>query len=71
MMPEIKMELNKWQTPNFATIKAATGRRQDGMKEMPSIPVADLPEDAFHDLVKAWLVELYEKAGRSPNWRFD
>lgn len=71
-MPEIKMELNPWQTPDFATIKAPPGRRQDGMKEMPSIPVADLPDDAFHDLVSTWLTELYNKAGRkSYNWRFE
>lgn len=64
MAIETIIELNPWQTPNFATVKQKSGKREEGFKEAHGIPVSDLTNDALEGLAAKWLDDLYEKAGR-------
>lgn len=54
-----------WKAPNFATLDMPPGLKQDGLKELPSIPVADLPAVAMDALAQQWLDHLYGKIGRA------
>ena len=70
-MATLKIEIAPFQTPNFARMKMLPGERQDGFRESQAIPLKDLSEEALTDLCRAWLCEVYDKAGKSYNWRFD
>ena len=70
-MPTIQAELEKWKAPNFARLKMSPKTRQDGMTEPPAIPVADLPASTLREMANAWLEDLYAKANKEPDWRFD
>lgn len=61
-----KVKFHTWSVPNYATL-GATQPRCDGWNTTPmppSIPVTELEDDALQALAKAWLTELYDKAGR-------
>lgn len=70
-MPMMPIELEPWKAPNFARQKAPPRRREDGITETPGIPVADLPASTLREMAQAWLEDLYAKAGKAPDWRFD
>lgn len=69
-MATFELKLRPWTTPNFATAEMPVGKRQDGARELPTIAVADLSEEALSDLAQQWLGELYDKAGKPRNWSF-
>lgn len=69
-MATFEMKLRPWIVPNFATLDMPVGRKQDGPRELPTIAVADLSEEALTDLAQQWLTELYAKAGQPHNWSF-
>lgn len=54
----LKIKLKPWTAPNYV------GRADSSDPTAPSIPVADLDDDALEDLALAWLRDLYTKAGR-------
>ncbi len=70
-MATIELELSPWRAPNFATVKEPPGKRQDGFKEVRSIPVAELSASALRQMAQEWLKDLYDKAGKEYDWRFD
>lgn len=70
-MTTIAMKLKHWTVPNFANIEMPPGLKQDGVKELPSIPIAELDAEALTSLAHQWLTDLYAKAGKAPNWRFE
>jgi hypothetical protein len=70
-MPKMEVELVPWRAPNFARQKMPPRRREEGFIETPAIPVADLPADTLRTMAEAWLVDLYAKAGKPHDWRFD
>lgn len=71
-MATIELKLKPWTTPNFATVEQPPRPKQDGMRELPSIPVKELSQEALDGLATEWLRELYEKAGKvQPNWSFE
>ncbi len=70
-MATIETKLNSFVVPNFVTIQQSPGRRQDGIKELPSIPVSQLPSDTLRQLAQEWLTALYDKAGKPYDWRFE
>ena len=55
----------KWQAPNFATQDTPPRPRQDGFREAPSTPVAELAPEVLNALAQAWLDDLYTKAGHA------
>ncbi len=62
MMPSIKVDLKEWKVPNFAIVEG---------NDKTSIPVGGLPQEALDELARAWLDELYAKAGKLNTWRTD
>ena len=70
-MASIETELAPWPAPSFARIEVPPGNRQDGFKEAPAIPVADLPKASLQALADEWLTDLYNKAGQTPDWTFN
>lgn len=69
-MASFEMKLRPWIVPNFATLEMPVGRREDGPRELPTIAVADLSEEALTELAQQWLDELYKKAGKARNYSF-
>lgn len=69
-MTTIQMKLKPWQVPNFAQVEMPPGLKQGGVRELPSIAVADLSDEALTGLAVQWLTDLYAKAGKTPNWAF-
>lgn len=63
---QTSIELNKFQAPNFATVKSKPGRKEDGLQPLASIPIAELEPKTLDELAFAWLEDIYEKAGH-PN----
>lgn len=70
-MASVELKLKPWTTPNFAQIEQPPGKRQDGFKELPSISVKDLSPQALSDLAEQWCNELYRRAGKAQNFRFE
>jgi hypothetical protein len=62
----VPVSFRRWQAPNFANVNRPPGKRQDGLQELPSVPVADLDPKALDALAAAWIEDLYEKAGKKP-----
>lgn len=67
-MAKIGLELEKWNVPNVAVVKDNGGPRS---RERQTIPVADLPADVLREMAHDWLAALYDKAGKSYDWRFE
>lgn len=70
-MANIEMKLKPWPTPDLAVVDEPPNTRQAGMRELMKIPLQDLPAGSLQEMARDWLVELYEKAGKPNNWRFD
>lgn len=54
----------KFQIPNFAIIALPPRSREEGMKELPSVPLSQVPNQAFVALVEAWVSEMYTQHGQ-------
>jgi hypothetical protein len=68
MSASVEMKLSPWLPPNFARVALPPGKRQDGLRELPAIAIADLPIEALNSLAEQWLVALYAKAGKPSPW---
>lgn len=66
MSVEVKMtvKFQPWTAPNFAVMSQEPGRKEDGMRALPSIAIADLESAVIDMLAQEWLTDLYSKAGR-------
>lgn len=60
--------LRPWQVPNFASVDMLPGKREDGLRDRPTIAVADLSQAALDGLAHQWLADLYQKAGKPNKW---
>lgn len=64
------LKLKSWTVPNFATVEALPRHRQEGYNVAQTIPVTELSAEALSALAREWLTELYQKAGKTPDWCF-
>lgn len=67
-MAHLEMKLKPWLAPNFATLEQPPGLKQEGLRELPSIAVKDLPQATLDALAAEWLTNLYAKAEKPRNW---
>lgn len=70
-MATIETKLRPFTVPSFAQVEQPPHPKQDGIRELPSIPIADLPAATLRAMAHEWLVALYDKAGKPYDWRFD
>ena len=56
--------LKPFQVPNFALAMMPPGARQDGFKEAPSFPLADLSVETLDGLCKQFRADVFAKAGK-------
>ncbi len=54
-----------WQTPNFAVLEPPAGLKPEDPTSLTSIPLEQVPADALHRLVGAWVSEIYRKAKKA------
>ena len=59
MKIRVDMEAKPWNAPNYVVCEI-------GGKET-SIPLAEAPKDLVRELVKAWMKDVYQKAGIEPD----
>lgn len=67
-MPTVELKLKPMLTPNYVQVDMPPGAKEDGVRELPSIAVKDLPEQALDAIVSQWLTDLYKKAGKPNAW---
>lgn len=60
-MATIEQKLKPFGTPNFVIIEQPPGRRQDGFKEAPSIPLRDVPEQVLLQMCEDFKQEVLRK----------
>lgn len=70
-MATIETKLRPFLLPKHAVVEEAPGLRQDGFQEAKTIPLSELPASTLQEMASDWLRGLYDKAGKSYNWRFD
>ncbi len=69
-MASTKVKLKPFLAPNFVSVEMPPRLRQEGMAELPSIPITMIEADALEDLVFEWVEAVYKKAGsRNPFYR--
>jgi len=56
--------MRPWLAPNFATVDMPAAPKQDGMRDLPTFHVSDLPVETLDQLAEQWRVDLYVKAGK-------
>lgn len=61
---QMKMKMKPFVVPNFAVMEMPPRLKQDGMRELPSFPIADLPLETLDKLVEELRQNIYEKAGK-------
>lgn len=61
----MKIDVNRWMVPNFVTLKMPPGKRQDGFKQAPSLPLSDVDADTLSDLCDAFREEIFKKSGKA------
>ena len=70
-MATIETKLKPWRAPNFAVVDEGPRPRQEGFREARSIPVSELSAATLRSMASEWLADLYDKAGKPYDWRFD
>lgn len=62
-MTEIKLKLQTPSVPNFIRIDmSVSSTRQEGLKELPTIDIADLTREQLESIANDWRVELFAKS---------
>lgn len=61
------IELEPFSLPNFVRPTAPIGKRQDGWKETPAIPLSDLSVETLEELCAEFRIGVFKKAGKVPN----
>lgn len=67
-MTMMQMNLKPWLAPNYAPMEMPPGKREDGVKELPSFHVSELSQEALDGQAKRWLSDLYIKAKKPNPW---
>lgn len=60
------IELHPFTVPNFARQVQPVGRREDGWKETPAIPLAELSAETLEAMCAEFRRAVFEKAGKMP-----
>jgi len=64
MKVTMQVELKPFVTPNFVLAVVKPGRREDGLKEVPSYPLSDLDTETLDKLCRDFRDEVFRKAGK-------
>jgi hypothetical protein len=70
-MATIEVKLKPFNVPNHALVEEPARPKQEGIQELRSIPISELPAATLQAMAADWLASLYDKAGKPHNWRFD
>jgi hypothetical protein len=60
-----KVSFKPWPVPTEAGIDLGPGLKQDGIKPLPTIPLAELGDEVVDALVLRWLDNLYANRGQA------
>jgi hypothetical protein len=63
------VKFRRWQAPNYAVQDIPRRPRHEGLVEAPKMHVNELAPQVLDALAKAWLSDLYDRAGQSNPWR--
>ncbi len=63
-MPTVNLELVPFPVPAEVIVKMPPGRRQDGMKPVPTLQLADLDPTVLDALLLEFTEAVYRAAGR-------
>lgn len=61
------IELHPFQVPNFVRQVMPPRPKQEGLSELPAIPLADLSADTLEALCAEFRRAVFQKAGKTPN----
>lgn len=70
-MATIEVKLKPFNVPNHVLIEEPARLKQEGIQELRSIPLSELPASTLQAMAHEWLAALYDKAGKPHTWRFD
>lgn len=70
-MATIETKLQPFSVPNFAIVEEPAHPRQEGFRDPRAIPISELPDSTLQQMAADWLRDLYDRAGKRYNWRFD
>ena len=60
---KIQIEVAPFPVPDNVTIIRPPGKRQDGLKEIETIPLQELSRDELDGLIAEFAERVYKKAG--------
>lgn len=61
---KIELKLTPWLTPTFVSIEMPRQFRQDGWKEAPAIPLADVDVAVLSDMCDVFRADVFKMAGK-------
>ncbi len=64
MKIQINVEIDPFSVPSYVVAKGAPGKREDGFKTAPAIPLADLSPETLDQLCNDFRREVFNKAMR-------
>lgn len=59
------IKLKPFLTPNFAIMEMPPGKREDGFKELPSVPLPEIDATELASMCDAFRAEIFRKAGKA------
>lgn len=60
------MGLQPFTTPNYVHFVQKPGRREDGISEIPSVPLSELSVETLNALCDQFKKDVFKKAGKEP-----
>jgi hypothetical protein len=64
-MPTINLKLKPFEVPTHVTIAMPPGRKQDGMKPLPTLALEDLDEETLNSLIEEFAQAVMTAAGKA------
>lgn len=61
------IELHPFKVPNFVRQVMPPRPKQDGMTELPAIPLSDLSAETLDAMCDEFRNAVFQKAGKTPN----
>jgi hypothetical protein len=59
------MKLRPWVVPNFAVVETPPRKREEGFREAPTIPLADLDPGVLAAMCSQFRAAVFAKAGKA------